>query len=161
MDKFYLVGQIVNTFGIKGEVKVLSDTSFERFKKGNTLYVYKDNNYIPITIDSSRVHQGFDLITFNGIKNINDVLEYKGLKIYSTHEEKLEEGHYYYEELIGLDALVDGKVIGKVSDIRELPKGILLELKIGDKTKLVPYEDEFIGEITESTIEIFPIEGLL
>lgn len=161
MEKYYLVGEIVNTFGIKGEVKVKSETSFDRFKKGTTLYIFENGVYNSITIDSHRVHQGLDIITFNGITNINDCLKYKGLRIYTTHKDKLPEGEYYYEEIIGLNALVDGKVIGKVKDIRELPKGILLEIDVDGVTKLVPYVKEFIGEVTSETIEIKPIEGLL
>ena len=68
----YLVGKIVGTHGIKGELKVKSDTSFNRFEKGNKLYIDKTQE---VTINSHRQHKGMELITINGLKNINDVLE--------------------------------------------------------------------------------------
>ena len=43
MEKWFNVGKIVNTHGIKGEVRVISKTDFadERYKKGNTLFLFK------------------------------------------------------------------------------------------------------------------------
>ena len=67
----FLVGKIVGTHGIKGEVKVINESDFDRFVVGNTLYVYKNNKYEPIVIDSVRYHKKFVLITFNKHTNIN------------------------------------------------------------------------------------------
>ena len=69
----FLVGKIVGTHGIKGELKVKSDTSFDRFKKGSKLYIDKKEE---ITVNSHRQHKGMELITINGLKDINDVLCY-------------------------------------------------------------------------------------
>ena len=40
MDKTY-IGKVIGTFGIKGELKIYSESDFieERFKKGNTIYL--------------------------------------------------------------------------------------------------------------------------
>lgn len=158
----YLVGKIVGTHGIKGELKVKSDTSFDRFKKGNKLYIDKT---IEITIDSHRQHKGMELITINNLKNINDVLCYVGKEIYVPHDrDELEEGEFYYEDLIGL-VCFDSKnnEIGEVIDIQEVPQGIILEIKGKEKTILIPYVDEFIEDINleENKILINEIEGLL
>ena len=64
----YLVGKIVGTHGIKGELKVKSDTSFNRFEKGNKLYIDKTQE---IVINSHRQHKGMELITINNLNNIN------------------------------------------------------------------------------------------
>ena len=64
----YLVGKIIGTHGIKGELKVKSDTSFDRFSVGNVLYIkLDDHDYKKIVINSHRIHQGCDLITFNNM----------------------------------------------------------------------------------------------
>ena len=157
-DEYFLVGSIINTHGIKGEVKVKSETNFNRFEKGNTLYLKKGNKYISITIDSHRTHKGMELITFNGINDINDVLEYKGCSLYAKHED---EDTIYYEDLIGKDIVVDGVTKGKVTDIREVPQGIILECECSGKTKFIPYVDAFIKEVKEDCIIVTPIEGLL
>ena len=158
----YLVGKIVGTHGIKGELKVKSDTSFDRFKKGNVLYIEKEEK---ITINSSRVHKGLHLITINGLTNINDVLMYVNKNIYVPHDRsELEEGEYYYEDLIGLICYDSNKEeIGEVIDLQEVPQGLILEIRGKEKTILIPYVDEFIEEIDldNKKILINEIEGLL
>lgn len=158
----YLVGKIVGTHGIKGELKVKSDTSFDRFKKGNVLYIEKEEKII---INSSRVHKGLHLITINGLTNINDVLMYVNKSIYVPHDRsELEEGEYYYEDLIGLICYDSNKEeIGEVIDLQEVPQGLILEIRGKEKTILIPYVDEFIEEIDldNKKILINEIEGLL
>ena len=155
---YFLVGTIVNTHGIKGEVKIKSETNLDRFEKGNTLYLKKGSEYLTIKIDSHRIHKGMDLITFNGIKDINDVLDYKGCNLYTIHED---DDKIYYEDLIGKNIMVDGAIIGKVSDLREVPQGIILECLVGEKVRFIPYVDEFIKEVNDEAIVVTPIEGLL
>ena len=157
-DEYYLVGSIVNTHGIKGEVKVKSETNLDRFDKGSTLFLKKGNKYLEIKIDSHRIHKGMDLITFNGINDINDVLEYKGCNLYIKHED---DDKIYYEDLIGKEIIVDGKVRGKVVDIREVPQGIILECNCDGEKRFIPYVGKFIKEVKEDGIIVTPIEGLL
>ncbi len=165
--KLNLVGVITSTHGIKGEVKVKSDTSFDRFSVGNKLFIKKNGLTKEIIINSHRVHKGYDLITFNDLRNINDVLEYVGCEIYVDVSEfdELEDGEFYFDDLIGLNVYDDeGALLGKVIDINEVPQGIILELKKLDNSKAyIPFVDEFIKEINleEEKIVITPIEGLL
>lgn len=165
--KLNKVGTITSTHGIKGEVKVKSDSSFDRFFVGNKLFIKKDNATKEIIINSHRKHKDYDLITFNSITNINDVLEYVGCDIYVDVEDldELEDDEYYFDDLIGLEAFDDkGLKLGKIIDINEVPQGILLELKkVDNSTALIPFVEEFIKEvdIEEGKIIITPIEGLL
>ena len=73
------VGQIVNTHGIKGEVKVKSNSDFTdtRFQPGEVLIVNHHHNEIEMTITSYRIHKDFTclnlkvliiLMTSNNIK---------------------------------------------------------------------------------------------
>lgn len=157
----YLVGKIIGTHGIKGELKIKSDTSFDRFKVGNTLYIEKQ---IPITINSVRVHKGMVLITINNLQNINDVLEYVNKEIYVPHNRsELKDGEFYYEDLIGLQCFNQNNVnIGEVNDLIEVPQGLILEIKKDNKTFMVPYVKAFVKKINihEQKIYIEEIEGL-
>lgn len=161
----YLVGKIVGTHGIKGELKVLNDSNFDRLKVGEKLFVNRNNTYEKIEITSMRTHKNFFLITINNINDINDVLSYVNLNIYTDKHETLEDGRYYYDDLIDCVCFdMNGKRIGVVSDITELPRGILLEIIKDNKTKaLVPFVEAFIKEvdIENKKISIEPIEGLL
>lgn len=162
----FLVGKILGTHGIKGELKVKSDTSFNRFEKGSILYIETyPKKYYKIVIDSHRVHQDFDLISFNGFANINDVLEFVGKDLYvKNHEKKINSDKLYYEEII--DCVVfdeEGNEHGMVNDIIEVPQGILLEIVKDDKTSLVPYVKEFVlnVDVENKKILLHLIEGLL
>ncbi len=161
---YYLVGRIINTHGIKGELKVINESNFERFFKGSELYLKKDDKYIKITITSVRIHQGYYLITINNLLNINDVLAYVGLDIYTDKHEELEEGRFYFDDLIG--CLVygeDNKKIGIVKDIMDNPNQSLLEIDTGTKITLIPFVEAFIKDvdIDNKKIIINVIEGLL
>lgn len=166
---YLIVGKIVGTHGIKGEVKVKSETSFkeERFKKGSNLYVKENEKMKKIVINSHREHKGLDLITFNNFNNINDVLSFIGLTIYVSKNDlhELDDDEFYYDDLIGLMAFDDeGTIIGSVTDINDVPQGAILVItKENGKRALVPFVDEFIKDVDlkDGKIIIKPIEGLL
>ena len=91
MDYVY-IGKIVNTHGIKGEIRLLSDFKYKDrvFKKGFNIYIGKDK--INKVINSYRYHKVFDMITLEGINNINDVLIYKGKNVFVKRDDiKLED----------------------------------------------------------------------
>jgi len=159
----YLVGKVVGTHGIKGELKVKADTSFDRFKVGNILYLRKKSEEIEIKITTHRKHKDFDLIRINDYNNINEVLDYVGSLIYTTRDEnELDENEYYYDDIIDKKVYdLNNNNLGDVVGLREVPQGIILEIKIKDEIKLVPFVAEFIKEVTEDKIIISPIEGLL
>lgn len=77
MSEWLNVGKIVNTHGIKGEVRVITRSDFadERYKAGSELYLFHPQKAEPVqlTVRSHRKHKQFDLIAFEGYPNINDV----------------------------------------------------------------------------------------
>ena len=96
MDFLYL-GKIVNTHGIKGEIRILSDFKYKEqvFKKGNNIYIGKDK--IKEVLNSYRVHKNYDMVTLEGINDINDVLKYKGMNVYIDRNEYKFEGCIFHE----------------------------------------------------------------
>ena len=68
--EYIRVGNIVNTFGIKGELKVksLSDFENERFKKDQQLYIKYHNDYLAVIVNSYRIHKGFILSVYRFCK---------------------------------------------------------------------------------------------
>lgn len=164
-----LLGKIVGTHGVRGEVKVLSDSDFksDRFAIGNTLYILDNNTFMPIVINSYRVHKGLDLIKFNSIDDINECLPYVGKDLYvdySTLEGELGDGEVYVEDLIDIEVYdTENFLIGRVVDIRHLPQGEILEIiDINNKKFLLPFVDEFIIDIdlNEEKVIVHLIEGI-
>lgn len=159
----YKVGKIIGTHGIKGELKVKSETDFDRFKKGSILFLKQNDKYTEIKINSHRVHKGFDLITFNNLDNINLVLEFVGLVIYTTHSPSdLDDDEYFIEDLVGMKVVDQNNInIGIVVDMLEVPQGHILEINNNGKKSLIPFVGEFIKEINDDVIVVETIEGLL
>ena len=165
--KYLNVGRIVTTHGIKGEVKVKVETDDDsRFSKNNKLYVGADEKHISgeIIIDNARYQKDMILLSFNNIKDINDVLKYVGLSLFVDIDEVRVDGEIYYDDLIDCKIIADGKEVGIVIDVMEVPQGEILRVKKKDgKIALIPYVDEFIEnvDINKKEIIINPIEGLL
>lgn len=171
LEKWFNVGKIVNTHGIRGEVRVISKTDFaeERYAKGNKLYLFMPDAKDPIelTVESHRVHKNFNLLTFKGYGNVNDVEKMKGgiLKIREDQLTELEEDEFYFHEIIGCQVFTtDGEEIGKVREILTPGANDVWVIKgKGGKDILIPYIEQIVKKVVieEQTIIIEPMEGLL
>lgn len=151
------IGDLVNTHGIKGEVRIISDFKYKDiiFKKGNYLYIGNDK----LEVNSYRKHKNYDMVTFTNINDINDVLKYKGKSVYINEEEYVFPG-ILPEKLIGYEVYSDKK-LGVVKEILITPAHEILVVENERGTFQVPYVDAFIREIKDKKIYINLIEGLL
>lgn len=171
MKKWLNVGKIVNTHGIRGEVRVISTTDFpeERYAIGNQLYLFlkEQTDPIPLIVKSYRKHKNFDLLKFEGYDHINEVEGWKEgiLKVPEEQLQSLPEGEYYFYEIIGCEVFTeDGEKLGVVHEI--LTPGAndvwVVEGKNG-KEYLIPYIEDVVTKVDPKNklIIINPIEGLL
>lgn len=146
MNEFICIGKIVNTHGIKGEIRIKSD-----FKLKNKVFLKDFNIYIGpnkelLKINTYRVHKDYDMITLNGINNINDVLKYKGNLVYVKRSDILTDNEYVLNDLIGFEVYDNEKLLGKVFDFYENNGNILLEIK-GIKTFYIPTNSNYIKNV--------------
>lgn len=114
MESRIEVGEFVNTFGIKGEIKVYPYVDYLEDIK--TIYIKNEK----MTISKIRFQKNVFIIKLKGIDDINLIEKYKGSKVYIDEADlpKLPEGQYYDHDLIGLDVITDdGKNLGKLDDI--------------------------------------------
>ena len=120
---YYQIGKIVNTHGIKGEVRVQVTTDFpeKRFAPHEKVYAFKDGKMVKeLTIKTHRKHKNFDLLSFEGLPDINLVESLKGddLKISEEQQDQLENGEYYYHQIVGLKVFdLDNNEIGVIKEI--------------------------------------------
>jgi 16S rRNA processing protein RimM len=137
------VGQIVSTFGLKGQVKVLPLTDFDsRFEPGARLRL----NGEWVTIESASWHKNQIHLKLEGINHISFADELRGayLEVASTSKPQLEKDEFLTSDLIGLRAeSSDGTVLGIVDDVLAAPAHDLLV--IGDL--LVPAVKQFVKRI--------------
>ena len=123
-QEYLNVGKIVNTQGLKGEVRVMAVTDFanERFRPGNTLLLFMKGKKEPITltVKTHRRHKQFNLLSFEGHPSINDVEKYRDgiLKVTRDDLVDLAENEFYYFQIIGCQ--VTDQTRGKLGEVTEI-----------------------------------------
>lgn len=165
MDEYVYIGKIVNTHGIKGELRLLSDFKYKDrvFLENRKIYIGEDK--IEETISSYRHHKVFDMITLKGYTNINEVLKYLKKEVYvKRYDLSLNTDDYLDDDLIGMKVLLDTGETGRVVAITNNGgNNKTFELLINGKKVFVPYHKDFIKNINldNKIIELNTIEGLL
>ena len=130
MNKVVL-GKYVNTHGIKGEIRIKSNFPYKSkvFKVNNEIII--DNKvYI---IKSYRVHKEYDMVTLDGITDINMIPFPKNIKVYIDRDKYLTKKDYLDSDLIGF-IVYNSKIEREVLDI----------LFINDKKKLIQTKEGYI-----------------
>lgn len=158
MNNYIYVGKIINTFGIKGELKIDSDFEYKDRILKNNQEIFIGENKCKEVIESRRVHKNYDMILFKNYSNINEVLKYKGKNIYVLRSDlNLQDNEYLLSDLIGYKVLDNKKIIGIVIDY-EKNNNVLLKIK-GIKTFYIPYIDEYIMKIDKDKKQIITNKG--
>ena len=169
MDKsnYISIGKITNFFGIKGEAKVGYDNE-NQIRKAKSVFMLDDKTCCELKIKSIRFHKNFAIIKFDGIDDINELLQYKGQRIFIPKTEalnKLEKDEFLIQDLIGCIVFNENnEKIGEVVNISTNSSQDLLNIKNGfGQIDLVPFVNEFfpVVDIKNKKIIIKPIEGLL
>lgn len=156
------IGKIVNTHGIKGELRLLSKFPYKDKVFINNMKIYIDKKDIEV-INTYRKHKNFDMITLKGYSNINEVLKYKGKYVYVDNNDiVLDNNKYLDEDLIGLNVIYEDNDKGIITDIERYDKTVLFNIKGNDKEYLIPYNDNLIDKINinDKKIYIKDIKGL-
>ena len=168
MQKRLEVGQIVNTFGIKGFVKVKPWVNdIERFDDLEKVYVKIKKETQKLEIEEVKYHKDMVLIKFKGIETVEqaEMLRNCYLEIDREDAVPLEEGTYYIVDLLELDVYTDeGEHLGKLEDIYNTgAKDIYVVKNELGKTVLLPGIPEVIKEVNleEKKITVHLLKGLV
>ena len=168
MQEYFEIGQIVNTFGVKGWLKVNPFTDdMTRFEKLKTVYVVKNKNMTEIEIEEVKYHKNMVLIKFKGIEDMNMAEKLKGcfLKIHRKDAIELPKDTYFIVDIIGSDVITDdGKNLGKVDDIYSTgSKDIYVVKDELGKQILLPSIPEVILDIDveKQVVTVHLINGLV
>lgn len=167
---YYTVGKLVNTQGLKGEVRVVSTTDFpdKRFKKGKTLLLFHPTLARPLEVKvaTRRQHKEFELLTFEGFDSIEAVEKYKGGELKVSEEELIpnRDGEFYIHQLIGCEVVTDaGEELGKLTEVLQPGANDVWVVKGKRGEILLPYIDDCIKQvdIENKRIVCHLMEGLL
>lgn len=168
MQKRLEIGQIINTFGIKGEVKVFPLTDdIKRFDDLETVYVKTKKESQLYNIESIKYHKNFVLIKFKEINTVEqaEILRNSYLEVDREQAIPLNEGEYFIADLIGLEVYSDeGKLIGKVDDIYNTGANDIYVVKddLGKQTLLPGIKDVIKNvDLEKGQIIVHLIPGLI
>jgi 16S rRNA processing protein RimM len=170
-DQWFTVGEVVNTHGIRGELKVVPHTDFadQRFAPGSRLSLQREGvpGGVQAEVESSRSHKNVYIMKLKGFENINEVEKFKGclLKVTAAQREPLQKGEFYYTDIIGSEVVTEeGESLGQVTEI--LRPGAndvwVVELKDG-KELLLPYIDDVVLDVNvrAKRVTVRLMEGLM
>lgn len=167
MGEYFEIGQIVNTSGLKGIVKVNSfSNDIRRFEKLSKVLIEKNKKLTEYMIEEVRYSKNQVLIKFRGIDTIEEAETFKNcyIKIKREELEELPEDTYYIVDLIGINVyLEDGILVGKIIDVFPTGSNDVYVIKREENTDLlIPAIKDVVKiiNIKEKKMIINLIEGL-
>ncbi len=167
--EFVKLGHIIDSFKLDGTFKVVSSTDFAslRYKKGNTIYLQKNNSEpLPLTIEKYHNNGKLDFVKTKEINVKEDAELYIGYEIlFNKDEADIPEGYYRYDDLMGLKVFNENnKEMGIIIEVKEFPAQVTLKVKsIKDNEFYVPFVPFFIKDVDlkNQKIVIHEIGGML
>lgn len=164
MENLLEIGQIVNTHGLRGDVKVMPWCDDPEIFHQLAYVLIDGEEY---EIEKSSLHKNAVLLKLKGIDHINDAETYRNKVLTIPREElgELPEGTYYICDLLGCSVeTVDGRNLGKICDIIKTGSNDVYVVEdITKKQVLIPVIDEVIKSVSidEKRIVIEPLKGLI
>lgn len=160
MKKYLEIGKIINTHGIKGEVKIEPWTDDAEFLKRFKLFFIEEK---PYRLLSARVQKSFLIASLEGVRDVNEAMVLKNKVIKGDREEiELEDGQFFIQDIIGAAVLDEsGKELGKISEVLDLPSSNVYVVN-GDREILIPAVPEFIikTDIEAGAVVVRLIDGM-
>ncbi|MBR5490174.1 MAG: 16S rRNA processing protein RimM [Oscillospiraceae bacterium] len=159
-EKYLEAGQIVNTHGVRGEVKIMPWADSPEFlQKIKTLYVGGE----AYRVTASRVHKGCVLAKLDGVDDVNAAMAMKNKTVYIARKDvKLPKGSFFIADIIGAKVVTeDGTELGTLADVMEMPAQNIYLVK-GEREIMIPAVEEFIlkTDVKNGVITVRLIEGM-
>jgi len=160
MKKYLEAGIVINTHGIKGEVKIQPWADSVEFLRGfKRLYI--DGK--PYELLSGRVHKDFLIAQLGGVEDINAAMILKNRIVTIDRDEaKLPKGHFFLQDLIGASVVDEkGEELGKLTEVLDTPASNIYVVK-GDREILIPAVKEFIlnTDVEAGIVTVRLIDGM-
>ena len=150
--EFLEAGKIINTHGLRGEVKIVTWTDTpEDFEVLEHLYVKRKTGDEKLTVENIKYQKNNIIVKFKEITDINVAEKYKNLVVHADRDEfgELPEGVHYIVDLIGLDIVDEnGGKIGVLYDVFNTGANDIYDIKRdGKKNLLLPVIDDVVLDI--------------
>ncbi|MBQ8525997.1 MAG: 16S rRNA processing protein RimM [Clostridia bacterium] len=165
MAELIEIGKIVNTHGLKGEVKIVPWLDYPEVFEAFDV-VYTENQKASYKVKSVKYQKTNIIVKFEGLDNINEAEKLKNKTLYVEKSlfDDLPEGTYLIADIIGLEVFEDGVSFGKVTDVFSTGSNdIYVVEKKGEKPLLLPIIDGVLEEVNieEGYVNVRIPAGLL
>ncbi len=168
-DEPVVVARIARAHGIHGGLLLAPETDHakELFVPGRVLSVLDPPPGSPgrLTIAEASPHQARWRIRVEEIGDRTLAESLRGAWVAVAREElpALGEGEYFLHDLVGLRVEEEGRLLGTVDDVYELPAGPMLAMEAGGRERLIPFHPEMVREVDleAGVIRVELPEGLL
>ena len=163
MQKQFLeAGQIVNTHGVRGEVKIVPWCDTPEFLCGFDV-LYLDGK--PVRVEGARPHKSNVIAKLSGVDDVNAAMCLKNAVVYIDRSQvELPEGRHFIADLIGLEVREadSGAVLGRIAEVLTPPANEVYVVKGGGREYMIPAVDEFLAEtnIEGGYIRVHLLEGM-
>lgn len=168
MEEYFEIGQIVNTSGLKGEIKIKPFTDdITKFNDFKTIYVSVKKELKEFEVEHVRFSKNMVFLKLKGIDTIEEAENYRNLYIKRKRDkdEKLEEDTYYIVDLLGCKVYTDEqKELGEVVDVFSTGSNDVYVVKdeLGKQVLLPAIKDVIKNvDIENRTIIVHLLEGLI
>lgn len=160
MEKFLEAGKIVNTHGIKGEVRIQPWVDSPEFlKRFPVLYIDGQSH----KVTGARVHKSFLVAKLEGYDDVNTAMALKNKTVYIDREDaSLPEGAFFISDIMGASVCDEnGNELGRLEDVLEMPSGNIYVVR-GQREILIPAVPQFIlkTDVAEKVITVRLIDGM-
>lgn len=153
-----VVGKIRTSHGVRGDLKVLSTSGeYDHYADFKQVVLRKGNRSKEFKVEAVKGKGPATLIKLAGIDSPEEGKLYAGYEILVDENLKAPctDGEYYQNDLIGCNLIFEGETMGTVISIMYGGPNDLLEVKkSNDKVVLVPFRDEFVGDVSISNKSI-------
>lgn len=167
MEDNFVIGKIVNTQGIKGEVRVIPTTDdITRFELLDSIFVLRRGQLEELEIENVRYHKQFVLLKLKGVDDMTTAEGYKNCEVQIPSEEALPcgEDEYYIRDLYGMSVYDEGgNLVGALSDVLFTGANDVYVIQRQDKKDLLlPAIKECILDVNvdEKKMTVKVLEGL-
>lgn len=168
MEEYFEIGQIVNTSGLKGILKIKPFTDdIKKFSNLKTIYIKTKSGLTEFKIEQVRYVKNMVMLKLAGIDTIEEAEKYRNLyiKILRDQEEELEEGSYYVVDILGCKVNTDAnQELGKIVDVFQTGSNDVYVVKDEQgKQILLPAIKEVIKnvDVKNKIITVHLLEGLV
>lgn len=167
-QKFFKVGSITTTHGLKGEVKVYPTTDDpKRFKRLKQVLLEEKSGFKTLNIKSVKFFKNLVILSFDEFEDINQVESLKGKSLFVDRDNalKLQKNEYYVADLIGMKVIDENdNELGSLKDVLITGANDVYAVEMNDgKELLIPAIKECIlhVDIENELMRVHLLDGLL